>query len=256
MNPTVPLSISPLPLIGRTTPDDNFTVWCAINLGVPTHSRDQRYMTDPGGSQQPSMSLIRSSYRPRASCEAVPTSPANGSTRYSKTESRKEDSSAVSSSPKSSACTLLVASHLHWHMTAFSKALMTVSNAVFVRSIIGFGGRTRRMRSVICENFISDWRTGAITGTSYTSWWYSFRRFLIRSCLSYSYKRIYSTGEMKSHRCVSLQGPPALTATVKPKDNANGPVDDTLKSERTTRPKDVLFESWPTSLTVISSPSN
>ena len=133
VNRTVLLSIFPLPLIGRTTTDHNFTVWCAINLGLPTHGRDQGYMTDQGRSQQPSMSLIHSSYRPHASCMAVPTSLANGSTRYSRTESRKEHSSVVSSSPKSSAWTLLAASGPHWHMTAFSKALMTVSNVAFAQ---------------------------------------------------------------------------------------------------------------------------
>ena len=172
-------------------------------------------MTDPVGSRQPSMSLIRSSYRPRASCVAVPTSPANGSARYSKTESRKEHSSAVSSSPKSSAWTLRAASGLHWHMMAFSKALMTVSNAAFVRSIIGFGGRTRRMRFVICENSTLDWRTGALLGTSCTSYWCSSRGCLIILRLSYSHKRVYSTGEMKSHRCAALQDPAAPVAIVR-----------------------------------------
>ena len=166
VNPMVPLSISPLPLIGRTTTDNSTTVWCAINLGLPTSSRDQRYMTDLVGSRQPSMSLIQSSYRPRASCEAVPTSPANGSVRYSRTVSRKKHSSVVSSSPKSSGWALLAASRPHWHMTAFSKVLMTVSNVAFAQSIIGFGGRTRRMRFVICENSTLDWRTGALLGTS------------------------------------------------------------------------------------------
>ena len=169
VNPTVPLIISPLPLIGRTTPDDNFTRWRATNPRIPTHSRDQRYMTDPEESQQPSMSLIRSSYRPRASSEAVPTLPANGSGRYSKTGSRKEHSYVVSSSPKSSAWTLLAASGPHSHMMAFSKPLMTASNVAFAQSIIGFGGRTRRMRFVICENSTLDWRTSALLGTSCTS---------------------------------------------------------------------------------------
>ena len=169
MDPTDPLGISSLPLTGRTTTDDNFTGWRATNLRLPTHSRDKRYMTDPEESQQPSMSLIRSSYRLRASCMAVPTSPANGSGRYSKTESRKEHSSVVSSSPKSSAYTLLVSSRPHWHMTAFSKAPMTASNVAFAQSIIGFGGRIRRTRFVICENSTLDWRTGALLGMSCTS---------------------------------------------------------------------------------------
>ena len=179
MNPKVPLGISPLPLIGRTITDHSDTVWCAINIGLPTYSRDPRYMTDPVGSQQPSMSLIRSSYRSRASCEAVPTSPANGSVRYSRTELRKKHSSVVSSSLKSSACTLLAALGPHSHMTAFSKALMMDSNVAFAQSIIGFGGRTRKMRFVICENSTSDWRTDVLLGTSCASDWCSFRGFLI-----------------------------------------------------------------------------
>ena len=142
-------------------------VWCATNLGLPTHSRDQRYMTDPVGSQRLSMSLIPSSYRPRASCMAVPTLPANGSARYSRTESRKEHSSVVSISPKFSAWTLLAASGRHSHMMAFFKALMTASNVAFAESIIGFGGRTRRMRFVICVNSTLDWQTDALLGTPF-----------------------------------------------------------------------------------------
>ena len=148
------------------TTNDSVTVWCAINLGSPTHSRDQRHMTDPEGSQQPSMSLIRSSYRPRASCVAVPTSPANGSARYSRTESRKKHSSVVSSSPKLRAWTLLAVSGPHWHMMASSKPLVTVSNVAFAQPIIGPGGRIRRTRSVICENSTLDWQIGALLGTS------------------------------------------------------------------------------------------
>ena len=178
-NPTVPLGRSPLPLIGRTTPDDNFTVWCAINLGLPTHSRDQRYMTDPVGSQQPSMSPIRSSYRSRASWVAVPTSPANGSVRYSRTESRKKHSSVVSSSLKLSAWTLLAALGRHSHMMAFSEALMMDSNVAFAESILGFGGRIKRMRFVICVNSTLDWQTGALLGTSCAYYWCSFRGCLI-----------------------------------------------------------------------------
>ena len=211
----VPMSIAPLPLIGYTIAGHIFQR--AINPRLPTRNRNQRlgYMTDPEGSQQPSMSLIRSSYGPRASCVAVPTPPANGSARYSRTESRKEHSFVVSSSPKLSAWTLLAGSGPHLHMMAFSRAPMMDSNVAFAQSIIGFGGRTRRMRFVICENSISGWRTGAITGTSFIWWWCSFRRFLISLNLFHSHKRVYSTGEMKSHRCVARQDPAAPAATAR-----------------------------------------
>ena len=162
------MRIFPLPLIQCTIIDHNPTMWCPINLVLPTRSKYQSlgFMIDLERSQQRSMSAILSSSRPRASSKAGPTSPANGSPQSSRTESLENHSSVVSSSPKSTAWASLVASRPHWHTTVFSRPLMTVLNVASAQSIIGFGGRTRRTRSVTCGNSTSGWQTSASFGAS------------------------------------------------------------------------------------------
>ena len=162
------MNIFPPPLIECTIINHNLTIWDPINRRLRTRNREQSlgFMIDLERSQQRSMSVILSSYRPRASSKAGRTSPANGSPQSSRTESLENHSSVVSSSPKSTAWASLVASRPHWHMMAFSRPLMMISNVASAQSITGYGGRTRRMRFVTCGNFTSGWRTSASSGAS------------------------------------------------------------------------------------------
>ena len=218
-----------LPILDDGPPSDNnpislafilvLTVVCTIintylcilsyttNRGSSPHSRDlkEECMAVLEGDQRLSMNLIRPSCRPHANCMVVLISPANGPSRPSRVVSLQKHSFVVLNSRRLSETTFQVASSTLWHIMAFYRRSTTASSANFVRLMRRFGGRTRRMQFVICENSILDWRTCAIPGTSRILRLCAFWCSPISLFLPHSHKRIYSTAGINSRHCVPLQ---------------------------------------------------
>ena len=165
--------------------------------------RSVKPMISPERSQRPSTNLTQSSWRHYASCVVVQNSPASGFSEFLRVGLPWKLSFVVSSSPRSRVCNSQEVSSLVWHMKVFCRWLRMGLSVASAQSARGSGGGTRRMRCAISGNSTLGWLMSALLGMSCIM--HSFEVLLSAYAFFHSHKSIYSTGEMKSHRCAPSQ---------------------------------------------------